>query len=49
MRMTAYKIILAVVILLNVFRFNGITDEKIIGMNTLMILIYIFIKTGVQK
>ena len=47
--MTAYQIVLALVIFCNVVRFNGITDEKIIGLNTLMILIYIFIKNWSLK
>lgn len=42
--MKYYKIVLGVGIFLNVFRFNGITDEKITGMNTLIILIYLLVK-----
>lgn len=42
--MKYFKIVLGIGILLNVFRINGMTDEKIIGMNTLIILIYLLVK-----
>lgn len=42
--MKYFTIVLGIGILLNFFRINGTTDEKIIGMNTLLILIYILVK-----